>query len=366
MQVPPLLAPPSRRWRPRPAQRGFTLVELLVVIAIIGVLIALLLPAIQAAREAARRNFCQNNLKQHGIALLYYESALKVLPAGSQQDTSAGYLSAQAMMLPYVEAAQLQNLMDLKSGPFSVRNLEATGGLKIAMFLCPSDPQQGDELLATITSRAPRGLPGYTNYRANCGSWVSLGGWDGVFGPNYVMAGGDLPPLRLSQVVDGTSNTVAFAEGNNGKKPDQVAGGPGMGDRQADCFEFGAINALNVDAARNAFLAKDWASASIPSDNTAADIGGGGAWRWRGAPWSEGTPWRTWYNHLVPPNSVCWRPNSDWWRMVLPASSYHSGTVNVVMLDGSVQSINEGIDPLVWTEMGTRDGLPAAAIGTGR
>jgi prepilin-type processing-associated H-X9-DG protein len=67
--------------------------------------------------------------------------------------------------------------------------------------------------------------------------------------------------------------------------------------------------------------------------------------------------WLTWYNHLMPPNSVCWRPDS-WWKMVSPASSYHPGIVNVAMVDGSVQSIADDIDADIWTDFGTRNGMP--------
>ena len=67
--------------------------------------------------------------------------------------------------------------------------------------------------------------------------------------------------------------------------------------------------------------------------------------------------WMTWYNHLLPPNSTCWYPGS-WWKLVSPASSYHPSVVNVAMVDGSVQSVGADVDMDVWTNMGTRDGLP--------
>jgi prepilin-type processing-associated H-X9-DG protein len=73
--------------------------------------------------------------------------------------------------------------------------------------------------------------------------------------------------------------------------------------------------------------------------------------------------WRTWYNHLTPPNSVCWRPGTDWWELVAPAGSYHASSVNVAMCDGSVQSISPDVDVDVWLEMGTRDGLPVSTSG---
>jgi prepilin-type processing-associated H-X9-DG protein len=82
-----------------------------------------------------------------------------------------------------------------------------------------------------------------------------------------------------------------------------------------------------------------------------------GNWRYKGTPWTEGTMWRSWYNHLVPPNSVCWKTD-NWWTLVCPPSSYHPGVVNLVMVDGSVQSASDDVDMDVWTDMGTRDGLP--------
>ncbi len=76
--------------------------------------------------------------------------------------------------------------------------------------------------------------------------------------------------------------------------------------------------------------------------------------------------WRTWYNHLLPPDSTCWRPGTDWWELVAPASSYHNSIVLVGMVDGSVQSVNADVDADVWLNQGTRDGLPPATTGGGR
>jgi prepilin-type N-terminal cleavage/methylation domain-containing protein/prepilin-type processing-associated H-X9-DG protein len=347
--------------------RGFTLVELLVVIAIIGVLVALLLPAVQAAREASRRSSCANNLKQMGLSMLNFESAKKTLPGGTlaKVDTNAPYYSPQAQLLPYAEAANLQKLLDYKNGPLheannADSNLGRTRGIKVAMFLCPTDPQQGDGLLNSY--------PGFTSYRANAGSWVRLAGWDGAFGPPYTVAGKDpLPPVKLSQLIDGTSNTSAFAEGTNGLIGDTISNAAGAGNPLTDCFDYGgAPNPADVVAARNLFLAKNWATATIPQDTTGTQALSQGIWRLRGAPWSEGSMWRTWYNHLVPPNSVCWRPGTDWWELVAPPSSYHTGVVNVAMCDGSVQAISADVDPDIWVDMGTREGLPPIAAGGGR
>ena len=323
----------------RPA---FTLVELLVVIAIIGILVALLLPAIQAAREAARRTQCMNNLKQLGLALQNYESAHGEIPGGSSGTigTTPSYTSVHTLLLPYVEQTQVLNLFDMDAGPFDPKNFEA-GRNQPEMLLCPSDGNNRNTLGTDL---------GWTNYHANSGSWVRLGRvWDGVFGPdNRVESYPALGPLKFKQITDGLSNTVAFAEVVNGYGPDtQAAKSP-----ITDCMESRARISSRATAAqaREAFLSQNWQTALIPWDGT---------WRWRGYPWSEGTIWRTWYNHLLPPNSVCWRPGK-WWDLVSPATSYHPGIVNVVMCDGSVQVISDSVDPDLWMNMGTRAGPPTS------
>jgi prepilin-type processing-associated H-X9-DG protein len=177
-------------------------------------------------------------------------------------------------------------------------------------------------------------------------------GWDGVFGALVEVEGiKPLPALRLSKIIDGTSHTAALAEVVNGLSPDKAP--TTGGDPLADCFEFGGApvpgggGSWNMDKIRAPFLSKDWRTAAVPWS---------GDWRYKGTPWTEGTMWRSWYNHLLPPNSVCWRPDS-WWRLVLPASSYHPGAVNIVLVDGSVDSIADSIDPNIWTDLGTRNGL---------
>jgi len=323
---------------------GFTLVELLVVIAIIGVLVALLLPAIQAAREAARRSSCQNNLRQLALAMLNYESSKRTLPPGQLaafNSPKQNYFSVQTQLLPFFEQENVRTAIDFNEYVYHPRNIDAIQKLR-TMVLCPSDIQQGD----------PDG--GFNNYHANAGSWPHLAGWDGVFGAVVDEEGiPKLPPLPMSRIIDGASNTAALAEMVNGLMPDVVAG-PGMGSPLADCFEFGGNpfpaggGSATLGKIRDTFMNRDWKTANVPW---------GGEWRYRGTPWTEGTMWVSWYNHLTPPNSICWQPGS-WWKIISPASSYHNGAVNVAMVDGSVQVVDASIDPTVWTEMGTRDGLP--------
>jgi prepilin-type N-terminal cleavage/methylation domain-containing protein/prepilin-type processing-associated H-X9-DG protein len=324
---------------------GFTLVELLVVIAIIGVLVALLLPAVQSAREAARRTDCINNLKQLVLALQNYESAKKVLPAGQLAEliwNEGRWFSVQTQILDYIEEGNVRLGFNFNEHIYSPRNFAALHELP-ALRLCPSEIQRGIQ-----------GDLGWTNYHANAGSWVHLKGWDGVFGTvNDTEGFRALPPLKLSKITDGLSKTAAFAEMVNGPAPgdEKVPGDP-----LTDCFEAGGNpfppggGSASLATIRNYFLKKDWKTATVPW---------GGTWRLRrGETWIEGCMWQTWYNHLVPPASVCWRPDS-WWRLVSPPSSYHTGgIVNLAMVDGSVHQVEPDIDPDVWTDMGTRAGMP--------
>jgi len=214
-------------------RRAFTLIEILVVIAIIGVLIALLLPAIQKVREAAARMQCANNMKQLGIAMHNYHLTYKESPAASYSAGSFGP-SAVVYLLPFVEQQAIHMLFD-PSNPSGGSSGGGTGNdiggvYRIPLLLCPSDIQQG---LGTEF--------GWSNYHFNHGTWVGISGWDGMFAPNFNVVVTSPKNIRFPQVSDGLSNTAAMAEVCNGPYVAAAAKDP-----RRDCFEFGGTNASNT------------------------------------------------------------------------------------------------------------------------
>jgi prepilin-type N-terminal cleavage/methylation domain-containing protein/prepilin-type processing-associated H-X9-DG protein len=328
---------------PKLRRLGFTLVELLVVIAIIGILIALLLPAVQSAREAARRTQCTNNLKQLGLALHNYESILKRFPHGSESSAVWGP-SAHAYLLPVIEQGNVFESMTQTFAHGSTAEVTATGPTVVIheemstvrpnVFACPSD-----------TNIYVGRIYGYTNYHTNWGSWVRLNNqnrWDGIFGTNFVPYGSvpKFEPSKTGNILDGTSNTVAFAEVVNGTGAD-----PRARDHRRDCFQGPTPTTTTFPAVQNQYLGVDW--------RTAGFLGG---WNWRGYPWREGSIWRNGFNTLLGPNKPCYRPGTEWWELITPATSYHPGGVNAGLADGSVRFVSENISPLIWTAMGTRAG----------
>jgi len=231
------------------AQRGFTLIELLVVIAIIAILVALLLPAVQQAREAARRSSCKNNLKQIGLALHNYHDTHNVFPPGfvyNQNGTPHPEWGWSAMILPFVEQASLYDALDIKVTPRDNVTDPDLLTTVINTYRCPSDtaPDIND-------TRDSHGAANYVGNHgvedglndANDGTYqMSLNSQSGIFGRNS--------KVRMRDITDGTSNTIAV-----GERAWEISNDSGGKDRCAAGIWTGANNSSFCDTCDKAVAA---------------------------------------------------------------------------------------------------------------
>ncbi len=201
-------------------RRGFTLIELLVVIAIIGVLVSLLLPAVQQAREAARRAQCINNLKQIGIALHNYHDVVGTFPVDRYYSPATGLnlsYSGHAQMLPYMDQTNVFNALNFNLGWADPANTTSVG-VSLASLLCPSDSR----------GNIPAGWGG-NNYRMNEGTGLpfEVGAVD-VNGVNATLPAPNGPffsnvSYRIADVIDGLSNTAFVSEHVKGDFSNAIA-----------------------------------------------------------------------------------------------------------------------------------------------
>jgi prepilin-type N-terminal cleavage/methylation domain-containing protein/prepilin-type processing-associated H-X9-DG protein len=331
-----------REATPRAARRAFTLIELLVVVAVIGMLVALLLPAVQAAREASRRMQCVNNLKQIGTALASYQATHAVYPfglGGGAPPGSKGRWSAHSQILPFVEQSALFSSLNFAGVPWvedpielSRMNLTALR-TTIAGYLCPSD--------APAPSADPYIL-GPNNYRACAGTLPTnlpgdspdgAGRNDGAFW--YQSA------LRPSAFRDGLSNTAMFSE--------RCIHRAGVVDPKADFL-------LTADTIASC-------SSADPVHSPTMDV----LLQRPGYRWGDGNVLYTRYTSLLPPGSPsCILGGSSDYEspIVATASSRHPEGVNVLLGDGSVRFVKEGVAAPTWRALGTIAGgetLPSDA-----
>ena len=314
--------------------RGFTLVELLVVIAIIGVLIALLLPAVQAAREAARRSQCNNNLRQFGVALHNYHDVFKHLPSsdagiwipsGTLQNTG---ISEHARLLEYMEQSNVYQLIDFKSKWNAPVNA-AAASKRVPVFMCPSD-----------SANYVPAIYGPNNYYGNQGSQILYGGVPPTnpANPNFGMPAADgifytNSFLPFAEIRDGLSATAAFSEKVTGDFNN------GLSTPKSDTFEPGT-HPPTPDAALADCRAINVANLAMQGYSNV------------GAPWLEAYHSTTYYYHIAPPNDrSCMYPPS---RIMTTANSYHPGGVQVLLCDSSVRFVSDSVDLFVWRAAGTR------------
>jgi len=333
----------------RTRRPAFTLVELLVVIAIIGILIALLLPAVQAAREAGRRTTCNNNLKQIGLGMHNHHDSMGHFPPGFKNkdwDANSAALtsassstSAHAHLLNFMEQTTVAALIRFDQ-PYLINiaegddpaldfNREARMA-QIPGFLCPSDP---DEL--------PIAEGGRTNYFANQGNSLLHGlppsdPSDPNFGfpaPNGIFYLNSR--VKFRDILDGTSHTAAFSEKNKGDGSNAIV------TEESDTFQPGT-NPETLDEA-----VADCAACDI-YDLTKQRISN------VGVPWLRAYHSNSQYYHIAPPNTrSCMYPPG---RIMTTAGSRHPDGVNVLMCDGSVHFVVDTLELAVWRGMGTRAG----------
>jgi len=380
--------------RLKPVASGFTLVELLVVIAIIGILVALLLPAVQSARESARRISCTNQIKQMGLAAANYQSANRTFPEGrgwpdifrlrpsgalliNTSDTSYASIGPQwttqnasvhLRLLPYLEETAVYDLIDFDA-PIGGPMVDDSGNpihpnyqafnTAAGLFLCPSEPNQ--DRLTTANS-----------YASNFGGSTPLAG---AYSPSaaaekpIIEASGNGSfafgiPLSPAKFVDGTSKTAMFSERLRGSQPGGESYPDSAVPTQSDVL-YSGVNAnasLTTDAALDACLSVQ----PQPGDAVSRPFMSWGSW---GATdvWSNGWPFAgyasTQYNHVAPPN---WEnvdcgfgtsiPDMPFEGAVMTARSAHNGGVNACFVDGHVEFVNDDIDLDLWRAQGSRNG----------
>lgn len=308
---------------------GFTLVELLVVIAIIGVLIALLLPAVQAAREAARRSQCTNNLKQFGLALHNYHDTNRAFPPGNMGTLPFTGISLHARLLPYMEESNIYPLIDFTKAYNDPANDKARMS-KVETFLCPSD----------ATSVLPSTLGAPNNYYANQGSGILFGlpGPSGDPNANMPLPNGVFfrdSKMRFADLLDGSSKTAAFSEKVSGD------GSNGQASLKSDTFQPGTFPGTPDEALTDC-------NAMNPTDLSKQGVSN------VGAPWLWAYHSTTFYFHVNVPNGrSCMYPPG---RIMTTANSNHPGGVNLGMCDGSVRFVSDNIALANWRAMGTRAG----------
>lgn len=343
------------------SRRGFTLIELLVVIAIIAILIALLLPAVQQAREAARRSQCKNNLKQYGIALhSYHESSQAfpkgafhpyryvVSPNGAQSDWRNH--SATTQLLPYLDQGPLYKkyrtdvLMAPMNSTGSIQTPDASGSLarrfaasaKFALTMCPSDspPSNGD---------APSNYAycaGTNVVHANGSFGIAANHQNGMFNNAVV--------VRVSDVRDGTANTIAMSE--------LVVAGNVSGVDYSRIKQRVVAPGGFPDSFPTLAQVESWAAACDASNNF-----GGASGNLTGRFWQRGLIGMTQFNTLLPPNAKhyncsanCTNCDPDG-RGMSPPRSRHSGGVHVLMADGAARFVSDNIEFTTWGRLGARN-----------
>ncbi|MEW4566787.1 DUF1559 domain-containing protein [Tautonia sp. JC769] len=315
---------------------GFTLIELLVVIAIIGVLIALLLPAVQSAREAARRAQCVNNLKQIGIALHNYHDTVGAFPWG-QGPLGCNDWNHITFMLPYMEQVQVFNAINFTwSWGCTGHPANTTATFtRLNTVLCPSDESR-------LTWPA-----GPNSYHANAGSTPVLYSWNTARPNGPFGAVPEMKVIRMADIRDGTSNTAFHSE--------RVMG-IGTGNNQMIDSTTPTATIARVASADRMDVPGPYWELCRASDPRLPGITLGSG-RPVGSHWHMGNPQSSRYNHVMAPNTwSCTDAGGNNGNGAQTASSRHPGIVNVLFGDGTVRAVKNTVNIEVWWAIGTRNG----------
>ncbi len=344
-----------RGWRTQNLRSAFTLVELLVVIAIIGILIGMLLPAVQQVREAARRVSCSNNSRQLGLAALNYESARQKLPpswllpkTSATNGESLDGWSAQFQLLPFLEQANLSSEIDFSLGYKDPANkFIGIGGaqfqlaaVRIPSFLCASEVK--DEL--RLKDGNPYHYP--LNYGANAGVWF-------VFDPDNTQlrrgtgkVGDGSMTVNQSQgiedMTDGSSNTLMFSEIKAYTPYFRDAGGAPTAapENPADVVGLGGSfksNSGHTEQVDGRAHQTSFTALFTPNTKVIHTV--------------DGVEYDVDYNSQREGKST-----TEPTYAAVTSRSYHSGGVNVTMVDGSTHFVSDDIERSNWWAMATRDG----------
>ncbi|MEM9701204.1 MAG: DUF1559 domain-containing protein [Planctomycetota bacterium] len=358
---------------------GFTLIELLVVIGIIAVLVSLLLPAVQQAREAARRVQCQNNLKQIGLAVHLYHDVHDVFPtqltgpggAGSVDGAAAGagFTSWLVPLLPHLDQSPLADAVDHSAAFADAKDFDNSSDYRVVSisaghpnaaivstmiptFLCPSDSATHRSDVTGSANAAPGSYAGNVGWPRRA-SWPggqpvhTQNGLIGLFNPKEPDPWQD-PAITMAKAKDGLSNTALIAERmisdiplidsgfgfsllGEGPEPMKSYCGGGGGSRALDRWNTYCGGVSHGDAKYTLPHGRAWASGWTLAANT--------------------------YMHVFPPNNRNCHiyGGEDDGMNIVTASSHHPGGMHVTMGDGRVTFVPDGVDREIWWAAGSRD-----------
>ena len=299
-------------------RRAFTLIELAVVTAIICILIALVLPAVQMARESARRSTCASHLRQFGIAITSYHSDNDYVPFGNIRS-----YSLHVAILPYIEHQSLFNSINFQVTEDKPQNDTVRMAL-VGLYLCPSD----ERCMSPTQSGNRR-----SSYVGNIGTGALDRGMDGLFQHFFKTAYGG-GGVRLRDVVDGLSLTAAISE---------ILVSDGSNDSLRTVWHTGTYT-TELEQFRSMC-------------NAAPAQSGNNHDPWmRGLPWTYGDSGVTLYNHMATPNSPSCTNRGLVQEGIYTAASRHPEGVQLLFADGRVEFMSSRIDHRAWRAIGSRDG----------